>query len=218
MKRSWLDSPRGKHAGEGPLTKSPQDRASLGAAYPVRPCMRVAGRPFLWSNNYGLLGRCLRAKVPLNLKHDVAYGSLQKFAGGDAVAPLGNDPDGDELDEAWNPRNKALADEKLRADIRRHGCQDQSGTLAAIMCLLASEETIANRYFDAVAKVNHKGWPVTNADINDFASNFEFEVCNEPVVPTVSGLTVKIRGYNNRQLGLRSRLCFHWSCRRGCSV
>ena len=62
------------------------------------------------------------------------------------------------------------------------------------MCLLASEETTANRYFDAVAKVNHKGWPVTNADINDFASNFEFEVCNEPVVPTVSGLAVSKSG------------------------
>ena len=136
----------------------------------------------------------VQGPVPSCLKHDVALASLQKFSGDDADATLANKPDGDELDEAWNPRNKALADEKLRADIRRHGCQDQSGTLAAIMCLLASEETIANRYFDAVAKVNHKGWPVTNADINDFASNFEFEVCNEPVVPTVSGLTVSKSG------------------------
>ena len=136
----------------------------------------------------------VQGPVPSCLKHDVALASLQKFSGDDADAPLANKPDGDELDEAWNPRNKALADEKLRADIRRHGCQDQSGPLAAIMCLFASDETIANRYFDAVTKINDKGWPVTNADINDFASNFEFEVCNDPVVPTVSGLTVNKSG------------------------
>ena len=149
----------------------------------------------------------VQGPVPSCLKHDVALASLQKFSGDDADAPLANKPDGDELDEAWNPRNKALADEKLRADIRRHGCQDQSGTLAAIMCLLAREETIANRYFDAVAKVNHKGWPVTNADINDFASNFEFEVCNEPVVPTVSGLTVSKSG---------DTLTVSWDFEAGC--
>ena len=76
--------------------------------------------------------------VPSCLKHDVAFASLQKFAGDDADAPLANEPDGDELDEAWNPRNKALADEKLRADIRRYkediGCQDQSGGYAAFVC------------------------------------------------------------------------------------
>ena len=132
--------------------------------------------------------------VPSCLKHDVAYASLQKFAGDDAGAPIANEPDGDELDEAWNPRNKALADDKLRADILRYGCQDQSGFWGVAMCRYLSDETIANWFFDGVTKVNHKGWPITNADINDFASDFKFKVCNDPVVPTVSGLTASKSG------------------------
>ena len=131
--------------------------------------------------------------VPSCLKHDVAYASLQKFAGGDAVAPLGNDPDGSELDEAWNPRNKSLADEKFRADILRNGCQDQSGSYAFSACL-AGNDAVATVFFNGVAKRNHKGWPVTNADINDFTSSDRFKVCSEPVVPTVSGLTISKSG------------------------
>ena len=128
--------------------------------------------------------------VPSCLKHDVAYGGLQKFAGDDADAPLANKPDGDELDEAWNPRNKALADEKLRADIRRHGCQDQSGTLAAVFCRFSSNESLAGMFHHIINKRNNKGWPIIRADLSDFESNYKFRVCSKPVVPTVSGLTV----------------------------
>ena len=132
--------------------------------------------------------------VPSCLKHDVAFASLQKFAGQDADAPLANEPDGDELDEAWNPRNKALADEKLRADIRRYGCQDQSGGYAAFVCRTVTRGTLAGSFHYGVAEKNHKGWPVTTADIDDFTSNYKFKVCNEPVVPTVSGLAVSKSG------------------------
>ena len=132
--------------------------------------------------------------VPSCLKHDVAFASLQKFAGQDADAPLANEPDGDELDEAWNPRNKALADEKLRADIRRYGCQDQSGGYAAFVCRTVTRGTLADSFHYGVAEKNHKGWPVTTADIDDFTSNYKFKVCNEPVVPTVSGLAVSKSG------------------------
>ena len=132
--------------------------------------------------------------VPSCLKHDVAYASLQKFAGDDADAPLANKPDGDELDEAWNPRNKALADEKLRADIRRYGCQDQSGTLAAVFCRLGSKENLAGTFHYLINKRNNKGWPIIRADLSDFESNYKFKVCSEPVVPTVSGLTVSKSG------------------------
>ena len=132
--------------------------------------------------------------VPSCLKHDVAYASLQKFAGDDADAPLANEPDGNELDEAWNPRNKALADEKFRADILKHGCQDQSGEYAASVCWISTRGAIAGTFHYGVAEKNHKGWPVTTADIDDFTSNYRFKVCNEPVVPTVSGLAVSKSG------------------------
>ena len=137
----------------------------------------------------------VQGPVPSCLKHDVAYASLQKFAGDDADAPLANEPDGNELDEAWNPRNKALADEKLRADIRRYGCQDQSGTLAAVICRLGSKENLAGTFHYLINKRNNKGWPIIRADLSDFESNYKFKVCSEPVVPTVSGLTVSKSGH-----------------------
>ena len=131
--------------------------------------------------------------VPSCLKHDVAYASLQKFAGDDADAPLGNEPNGNELDQAWNPRNKALADEKLMADIRRNGCQDQSGFWAAILCGFPKED-IAEVFHYGVANVNHKGWPITNSDLSDLRSIYNFKVCDEPVVPSISGLTASKSG------------------------
>ena len=135
----------------------------------------------------------VQGPVPSCLKHDVALASLQKFSGDDADAPLANKPDGDELDEAWNPRNKALADEKLRADIRRYGCQDQSGAGAAVFCRLP-RAFIAEIFHGFVARGNHKGWPITNADLTDLNSNYKFKICDEPVVPSVSELTASMSG------------------------
>ena len=50
-------------------------------------------------------------------KHDVVFASLQKFEGIE---------NGSELDQAWNPRNKYLADSKFRRDVEQYGCQDPS--------------------------------------------------------------------------------------------
>ncbi len=133
--------------------------------------------------------------VPSCLKHDVAYGSLQKFAGLDATADLTSDPDGTELDEAWNPRNKALADVKFKADISKWGCQDQSGVLAYLMCSRVSNASMAERiYFWGTARVNHKGWPVTTRDLSHIDGLPRFIVCPQPVAPTVSGLTASRSG------------------------
>ena len=147
--------------------------------------------------------------VPSCLKHDVAYGGLQKLGGLDAVAPLANDPDGDELDEAWNPRNKALADEKLRADIRRYGCQDQSGDYAAVACLITTNEFLAQRFHDAVAKTNDKGWPVTTQDLTHFGNDMRFTTCAAPYLPRVSNLTFSGSG-NTFTAG--------WNFESGCVV
>ena len=139
--------------------------------------------------------------VPSCLKHDVAYGSLQKFAGLDATADLTSDPDGTELDEAWNPRNKALADAKFKADISKWGCQDREPGPASELCRRVRDLNrlvpgLGNRlmathiYFWGTAIVNDKGWPVTTRDIRHTEGLPRFIVCREPVVPTVSGLTV----------------------------
>ena len=50
------------------------------------------------------------APVPMCKKHDVAYESLQKFGGTNPTNEPGGEALGDERDETWNARNKALAD------------------------------------------------------------------------------------------------------------
>lgn len=133
--------------------------------------------------------------VPSCLKHDVAYASLQKFAGLDVAANLADKPDGYELDEAWNPRNKALADHKFKADISKWGCQDQKSLgPAGILCRARKQDMAEWPYFWGAAEVNHKGWPVTRRDIEDISTLPRFIVCTEPVVPTVGGLTVSRSG------------------------
>ena len=134
--------------------------------------------------------------VPSCLKHDVGYGSLQKFAGLDANASLTSPPDGTELDEAWNPRNKALADYKFKADITRWGCQNQLGAPADGLCLSSidflffSNAFMAEHvYFWGTAVVNHKGWPITTSDVVDIHLGPRFTICQEPVVPAVVGVS-----------------------------
>ena len=115
--------------------------------------------------------------LPSCLKHDVAYGGLQKIAG--ANTDVAN---GTELDEAWNPRNKALADYKFRADISRHGCQDRT-LIAIAICRFPSSWIAQVPYFEAVAKSNSKGWAVSTRDVIDFEANPSFINCAQPVVP-----------------------------------
>ncbi len=133
--------------------------------------------------------------IPSCLKHDVAYGGLQKFAGLDANASLTAPPDGTELDEAWNPRNKALADANFKADISKWGCQDPSNAAKFGICGLSTSGFMAEHvYFWGTARVNDKGWPVTTRDVRHIDGLPRFIVCSEPVVPTVSGLTVSRLG------------------------
>ncbi len=132
--------------------------------------------------------------LPSCLKHDVAYGGLQEFAGQDTKTSLTASPDGTELDEAWNPRNKALADAKFKADIAKWGCQDETSVAKAGVCALArfplSNAFMAEHvYFWGTARMNSKGWPVTTRDLRHIDGLPRFIVCGEPVVPTVSEFT-----------------------------
>ena len=103
-------------------------------------------------------------------KHDVAYGSLKKFVGDSA--------DDDTLDEAWNPRNKALADAEFFSDVAFHGCDQQSGVPAFILCGTRTNVELARIYFWGVAKYNTKGWPVTVEDLWHFYLEPKFIECN----------------------------------------
>ena len=146
--------------------------------------------------------------VPSCLKHDVAYGGLQEFAGLDANASPTDPPDGDELDEAWNPRNKALADAKFKADIAKWGCQDPSNAAKFGICRLSTSGFMAEHvYFWGTARVNHKGWPVTTRDLRHIDGLPRFIVCSEPVVPTVSGLTASLSG---------NTITATWTLEQGC--
>ena len=129
------------------------------------------------------------------LKHDVAYDSLQRFDSAGPDYPLAAEADAAELDSAWNPRNKALADLKYKADIRKWGCQDQSGNDALVLCALPSGFYAEAPYFRAVARVNHKGWPVMDRDIAHIAAQPYFINCAEPVVPSVRDLEASRSGW-----------------------
>ena len=131
--------------------------------------------------------------LPSCRKHDVAYHSLQMFA----------DTDSSELlDRTWNPRNKALADAKMWADVFHFGCW--GGSTGQWICL-NGYKSAANFYFRGVAYFNNKGWPVTTHDLDDArahrdededesttgrVSTHAFVDCEEEV-PTVGGVTIQ---------------------------
>ena len=145
--------------------------------------------------------------LPSCLKHDVAYGGLQEFAGMDANTSLTAPPDGTELDEAWNPRNKSLADAKFKADISKWGCQDSAWNARLGVCLLTSHAMAEWPYYWGTARFNHKGWPVTARDLRHIEGLDRFVVCREPVVPTVSRLTASLAG---------STITATWTLEQGC--
>ena len=136
--------------------------------------------------------------LPSCLKHDVAFSSLQKFAGakpGKAV--------GDEVDEAWNPRNKALADAKFRADIAKYGCQNESDLATRLVCPPdgfwghETNQDMAEFYFNAVSNnvwvfETHRGWPITEQDFSHIEANTTYAMCGDtgaklasPPMPTL---------------------------------
>ena len=169
---------------------------------------RPGGR-FAWLlHNTGIDWRCsaplreAQGPVVSCLKHDVAYAGLQVITGTDAPRA-----DSYTLDEAWNPRNKALADYKFKADITAYGCQNEAHD-ALLLCLLSPNQVMAGVFFFFVAEINHKNWPVTPADIRHFKANEEFTVCAEPVVPKVELANVVKAGYS---------LNATWSYRQGCA-
>ena len=115
--------------------------------------------------------------VPSCLKHDVAYATLQVM---DAT------PDPDELDTLWNPRNKALADERFWLDIVKHGCQDEDYPFWQLLYgpAVCEQENadIAFAYYGIVTTFNGKG-PVTKSDMASINRSPSYVECSDPPVP-----------------------------------
>ena len=132
----------------------------------------------------------LDGPVPSCLKHDVAWGSLKRFE----VNSEDDDvraKDGDMLDEAWNPRNKSLADANFKADIARHGCQNSDRLARALVCPpvnllgIATNHSLSELYFLGVANINSKSWVYTDYDSEHIDSNPRFAVYEIPSVSNV---------------------------------
>ena len=132
----------------------------------------------------------LQGPVPSCLKHDVAWGSLKKF-----VSNTDDDDvrveDDDTLDEAWNPRNKSLADARFKADIARHGCQNSDFWARLSVCPpvnllgLATNHSLSELYFLGVANINSKSWVYTDYDSEHIDSNPRLAVHQIPSVSNV---------------------------------
>ena len=124
------------------------------------------------SGRYNWLGyenwdcsRWFDGPLPSCLKHDVSWGSLRKFVGG---------VEDDILDEAWNPRNKYLADERFFTDIKANGCQNRtSGIGPWSWCLMPSIGQAFIMQF-GVRRINSKNWPYTRYDLEHIDENYWF--------------------------------------------
>ena len=108
-------------------------------------------------------------------KHDVALATLQEMVG------TSNDR---ELDAAWNPRNKLLADLKAKSDLQRFGCTYPSflAKLFPIASCPSGASYMAEAMFTAIHKWNNKGWLYTVHDERHVEVNHRFLLCDYPSV------------------------------------
>ncbi len=122
------------------------------------------------------------------LKHDVTWASLRKFDGGD------DSESSDQLDLAWNPRNKYFADTLFLTDIKKHNL-DCSGITVLIFsttlqqavtkvviraaCELAKAANPIAMHL-AVSRLNGKKWAYSNQDIEHTKQHPRFGVCAIP--------------------------------------
>ncbi len=138
--------------------------------------------------------------TPACYRHDFAYESLQRF--------VPSTDDSNDLDEAWNPRNKYLADLEFLEDLEEHGCEfdlnrgwwlfndfisfenssvhpTEFSYPRALVCLvlnrLQAEGLVALIYHWSVNKFNHKGWVITKQEVAHAENNREFVPCIPPV-------------------------------------
>ena len=132
----------------------------------------------------------LQGPVPSCLKHDVAWGSLKKFVSNTDDDDVRAEDD-DTLDEAWNPRNKSLADARFKADIARRGCQNSDFWARLSVCPpvnllgIATNHSLSELYSLGVANINSKSWVYTDYDSEHIDSNPRLAVHQIPSVSNV---------------------------------
>ena len=148
---------------------------------------------------------------PTCWKHDVAFASLQKFAG-----PTEGTENGDEMDEAWNPRNKHLADAKAYSDIQEHDCDDFSVIAWGAPWGCADEIlpifTTVGIFHWGVNKINSKTWPYTNQDITHAEKTLPKFIACEP--PKATGISLAKQNARTFQV----RWGYDPGCVRGITV
>ncbi len=130
------------------------------------------------------LGFNTPGRVAACLKHDLAYDSLRR------LVLLGNqEPGSDDIDAAWNPRNKFLADDLFLVDLE---CSGKIG-VDRQECLMGNQsfvDIIANNVYAklrhlGVSNVNDKNWPTTQADEDHTSSDMQYLACNVPQLTSV---------------------------------
>ena len=106
-------------------------------------------------------------------KHDVAFASLQRWVGTGDVK---------EMDRAWNPRNKHLADAEFLIDLDRYDCQMPSN-FGKVICGSLRAGTgiwsLAGTMHYGVNKINSP-WPVTRHDVEHSEQFAHFLSCEVP--------------------------------------
>ena len=108
-------------------------------------------------------------------KHDVAFASLQRWRGTGEVT---------EMDLAWNPRNKHLADAEFLIDLAKYDCQMPSNVGKAVCGLLRGGTgfgSLAATMHYGVNKINSP-WPVTRHDVEHSEQFPRFMECEVPKI------------------------------------
>ncbi len=137
---------------------------------------------------------------PICEKHDVALASLQEFDGRDSDV---------EMDRTWNPKNKALADDKMVRDIKKYDCQTPS-IFGSILCEHTSPEVLAEIMKIGISIINTKHWPITEEDFDSFRIRQQFMDCGENVIPTLEMLSI------NHVAGTDADYEITWDFETGC--
>ena len=110
---------------------------------------------------------------------------------------------GNNLDAAWNPRNKHLADKLYLIDSicgvqtgqSRRDCIPEAATDRGVFGTLFSTKWFSLNWINSkaqhtvVAQVNSKFWPVTQQDIDHAKANQQYMDCAAPGITSGPGLT-----------------------------
>ena len=126
-------------------------------------------------------------------RHDVALASMKRY--------VPSTDESEDFDEAWNPRNKYLADTEFLKDIATHACSinvnrewgisglvDFLGNVTFCVDSYLRNHNLYNAflYYLAVSYANSKDWTITEAEVEHAHNNRRFVACMPPTIRNVS--------------------------------